>query len=280
MGWRCPCRRCPGRCRGSARTARGAGRRSSAAPSVAEGSMPRQPVSTPARSDSTSPNRLLATMTSNCRAAARAAWRSCRHTCSQLDVGDIRALWTSPTTAAPDPAGLHDIGLLDAGHLVLALARQVEGDAGDAGDLVLVCRPRCRRRGACRRAASRCRAARRNRCRRCISRTIMMSTPRTTSGFSEQASTSGVQHDRRAQVGEQAEVLAQPQDAELRPLVEGQAVPVSGRRRAEQHGVGRRAPWPPSRPGSGDAARVDGGAADQASLDLEGHAAAPLPSSR
>ena len=66
-GWRCPCRRCRAPSRAPARTAPCAclvfG---SASPSEADGSMPSEPVSIAAMSDSMSPNRLSVTMTSNC----------------------------------------------------------------------------------------------------------------------------------------------------------------------------------------------------------------------
>ncbi len=66
-GWRVPCRRCRAPTRGPVRRAPCACRvLGSWSPSEAEGSMPSEPVSIAATSDSMSPNRLSVTMTSNC----------------------------------------------------------------------------------------------------------------------------------------------------------------------------------------------------------------------
>ena len=73
------------------------------------------------------------------------------------------------------------VGLLDRAHLVLAACAPARRRRGRRARSRSSCRPRCRRRAACRRAGSRCRAARRNRRRRCSSRTIMRSRPATTS---------------------------------------------------------------------------------------------------
>ena len=86
----------------------------SGAPSVAEGSIPRLPVSIEARSDSRSPNRLLVTITSN--------WRGLRTSCmAQLSAymcdsstSAILALVQRGDHLAPEQAALHHVGLLDA----------------------------------------------------------------------------------------------------------------------------------------------------------------------
>ena len=97
--------------------------------------MPSEPVSIEATSDSMSPNRLSVTMTSNCfgqrtscMPSASASW------CSSVDVGEF-ALVQGDDDLLPQHAGLHHVVLLARGHLVAALAREVEGDAGDALDL-------------------------------------------------------------------------------------------------------------------------------------------------
>ena len=136
-GWRCPCRRCPAPSRAPARRAPCACRSSaSGAPSEAEGSMPSEPVSIAATSDSMSPKRLSVTITSNCFGArtscmppaSASMWSSC-------DVG-IRALVDVGHHLVPQHARLHDVPLLHRRHLVPPRAREVEGDAGDALDLV------------------------------------------------------------------------------------------------------------------------------------------------
>ncbi len=91
---------------------------SSTSPSDAEGSMPSEPVSIAAVSDSMSPNRLSVTMTSNCFGA-----RTKLHGAVvgvhvvELDIGEFfRADFGH--FLAPDQAGFHDVGLLD-GHQTL-----------------------------------------------------------------------------------------------------------------------------------------------------------------
>ena len=74
--------------------------------------------------------------------------------------------------------------------------------------------------------------------------------------------------DRRAHVGEQAEILAQPQQPGLRPHVVGHLVPFRPADRAEDHGVGGLR-LGHGRVGDGDAVRVIGAAADQPLLGLE-----------
>ena len=96
--------------------------------------MPSEPVSIEATSESMSPNRLSVTMTSNCLGqrtscmpSASASW------CSSCDVGEF-ALVQRGDHLAPEHAGLHHVALVRRGHLVAALAREIEGDAADALD--------------------------------------------------------------------------------------------------------------------------------------------------
>ena len=135
-GWRCPGRQCRAPSRAPARRAPCACRScASGAPSEAEGSMPIEPVSMAAMSDSMSPNRLSVTMTSNCLGQRT----SCMPPASA-------SMWSSLTSAyfalcvcgddlVPQHARLHDVALFHRGDVVLAGARQLEGDARNALDL-------------------------------------------------------------------------------------------------------------------------------------------------
>ena len=123
-------------------------------------------------------------------------------------------------------------------HLVAALARQLEGDAGDALDLV---------RGVDLRVDGALLAV--------LQRDDLL-------GLAEIDAAGQLAHDQdvealdelalqrggvgerriadgRAQVGEQAEILAQPQQAGLGAHVVGDLVPLRAADGAEQHGVGR-----------------------------------------
>ena len=97
--------------------------------------MPSEPVSIAATSDSMSPNRLSVTMTSNCfgqrtscMPSASASW------CSSSTSANSR-LCSAVIDFLPQHAGLHHVVLFRRGHLVAALAGEVEGDAADALDL-------------------------------------------------------------------------------------------------------------------------------------------------
>ena len=136
-GWRCPCRRCPAPSRAPARRAPCASPvLASGAPSEADGSMPSEPVSIAAMSESMSPNRLSVTITSNCLGqrtscmppASASMWSSFTSAYSRS--------WTLGDDLVPQHARLHDVALFRRGHLVAAGAGQLEGDAGDALDLV------------------------------------------------------------------------------------------------------------------------------------------------
>ena len=97
----------------------------------------------------------------------------------------------------------------------------------------------------------------------------MMSSPSTTSGFKVEASTSGSNTQRRAQIGEQLHLLAQAQQAALGLQREGQIVPFRAADRAEQHGVGGPAPCFIVASVKGVPCASIGGAADQILVDLE-----------
>ncbi len=97
-----------------------AGRRpdASGAPSVADGSMPSDPVSAAARSESTSPNRFDARITSNCLGREQSCMAALSAYMCSSSTSANSALWTSPTTARhrrPDCitfAFSHDVTLL------------------------------------------------------------------------------------------------------------------------------------------------------------------------
>ena len=99
--------------------------------------MPSEPVSMAATSDSMSPNRLSVTMTSNCFGLAHELHGAVvgEHVL-ELDVGELARCAARVTTCVPQHARLHHVGLLGRGHLVAPLAGELEGDAGDALDLV------------------------------------------------------------------------------------------------------------------------------------------------
>ena len=106
----------------------------------------------------------------------------------------------------------------------------------------------------------------------------MMSRPSTSSGLSEEAS-ARAEHHRRAQVGEQVELLAQRQQAALGLLGERQGVPLRAADGAEHDGVdglGLRE----GRVGERRAVHVVGGAADQVLLDREADLAGACRASR
>ena len=96
-----------------------------------------------------------------------------------------------------------------------------------------------------------------------------MSRPSTRSRFSDEASDQRRIADGRAQIGEEAEILAQAQQARLGAHVVGNAVPFRPADGGQQHGVGALGQ---RHVGFADrlAMRVIGGAADEALLRLEG----------
>ena len=139
----------------------------------------------------------------------------------------------------PEHARLHDVALFHRGHLVAALARQVEGDAGDALDLVGVVDLGID--GALLAVAE-------------IGDGLRLAEIDAAGEFAHDHDVEAFDHlalqaggfrqrriaHRRAQIGEQAEILAQPQQAGLGPHLIGHAVPFRTADRAEDHGVGGR----------------------------------------
>ena len=88
-----------------------------------------------------------------------------------------------------------------------------------------------------------------------------------------------VQHDGRAQVGEQAEFAAQGEDGEFGPVVEAEMVPLRAADGAEQHGV-RLLGAGDGLLADGAALGVDRGTADQSLAEFEAGLTVRGPSSR
>ena len=108
----------------------------STSPSEADASMPSEPVSIAAMSDSMSPNRLSVTITSNCF-GLRTSCMPPESASMMLELHVLElALVHLRHHLVPQHAGLHDVALFHRGDLVAPLARKLEGDARDALDLV------------------------------------------------------------------------------------------------------------------------------------------------
>ena len=172
----------------------------------------------------------------------------------------------------PEHAGLHHVALLHRGDLVAALARELERDAGDALDLVGVVDLGID--GALLAVAE-------------VGDGLGLAEIDPAGQFAQDDDVESVHHlaleargirergiaDRGANIGEQAELLAQPQQSRLRPHLIWHAVPFRPAHRAEDHGVGR------VRLGHGligdrDLVGVIAGAPDQSFLGVEPRRAA------
>ena len=239
----------------------------SGAPSEAEGSMPMEPVSMAASSESMSPNRLSQTMTSNCLGVAHELHGAgVGQDVLQLDVLDLPGVHGGDDLV-PQHAGAHDVALLGRVHLVLALAGEVEGDAGDALDLargvdggvdgaLLAVLQRDDLLGLAEVGAAGQLAQDQD-----VEAFDVLAPER--GGFGERGIADG-----GTQVGEQVEVLAQAQQAGLGAVLVGDLVPLRPADGAEHDGIGG------FRLGQRlaverHAVLVDGRAADQAGLGLE-----------
>ena len=189
---------------------------------------------------------------------------------AQLDVGELLGMNPGHLLAPQQPA-FHHVGLLDRAQPVAALAREIEGDAGDALDLG---------RGVDLGVDAAALAIRQR-----LDAARLAEIDPAGEFADDQDIQSGDQlglergrlgergeHDRRAQIGEQLEVLPEPQQAGLGPDVEIDTVPLGSAAGAQQHRVGlhRRRQ---RRLGQRHAMGVDGGAADQILGDVEGRLA-------
>ena len=99
--------------------------------------MPSEPVSIAARSESRSPNRLSVTITSNCFGQRVSCMAPASAYMWLSSTSGYSASCTSVTTWRQSTPELHDVGLLHRADLVLPPPRQLEGRARDAGDLAL-----------------------------------------------------------------------------------------------------------------------------------------------
>ena len=138
----------------------------------------------------------------------------------------------------PQHAGLHHVALFHRGDFVAPGPRQLEGDAGDALDLVGVVDLGID--GALltvTEIGDRFRFAEINSAGELAQDDDVEAIDR----FALQTRSVGKRRidDRRADIGEQAEVLAQPQQARFRPHLERHLVPFRPADRAEDHRVGR-----------------------------------------
>ena len=250
------CRRCRGRSRGRARTGRGRSRRG-----WPTGSIPSDPVSIADSSLRMSPNRFSVTITS--KSAGRET--SCMAALST-------SRWSSSTSSysaaspvdrlAPQARGLEHVRLVDRGDPAAPLARRLEGDPRDPLDLgdrvgaVVV--------GAVAVAAALAEVDAPGQLAHHQQVGPLDPLPAQRAGLEQRLA-----RPHRAQVGEQAESLAQPEQALLGARGVGVGgVPLRAPDRAEQDGVGR-----PARlehlVGEGGAVQVDRGAADRVLAELE-----------
>src|SRR5262249_7408236 len=115
----------------------------SISPSEADGSMPSEPGSMAAMSDSMSPDKVSGTMTAErlCPPPRRTGPAHELHAAGvgdlmlELDVLELAGVQLLDHLV-PQHARLHHVALLHRGDLVAPLARELEGNAGDALDLV------------------------------------------------------------------------------------------------------------------------------------------------
>ena len=205
--------------------------------------MPSEPVSMAAMSDSMSPNRLSVTMTSNCLGQrtscmppASASWCS---SCTSLNSRWCSAVTTSFQSTPVFITLRFSIEVT----LLRALARQLEGDARDALDLVGVVDLGVD--GALLAVAE-------------IGDGLGLAEIDAAGELAQDDDVEPVHHlaleargfrqrriaDRRADVGEERELLAQPQQRRLRPQRRTAPCPISARRPRRRSRRRRPAPWP------------------------------------
>ena len=233
--------------------------------------MPSEPVSMAATSDRMSPNRLSVTITSNCLGARTSCMPPASASmCSSVDVG-VAGLVGGGDHLVPQDARLHDVALLHRGHLVAPGARQLEGDARDALDLVGVVDLGVD--GALLAVAE-------------IDDLLRLAEIDAAGKLAHDQDVEPLDQlalqrrgvgerridDRRPQIGEQRQVLAQAQEPRLGTHLIGHAVPFRPADRAEDHRVGGHRLFH-RRFGDRGAVGVVGRPADQVLLAFEGGAA-------
>ena len=211
------------------------------APSVAEGSMPRLPVSIEARSDSRSPNRFEVTITSNCRGLrTNCMAQLSAYMCDSSTSGNSRSR-SAVTVWRQNRPDCITLAFSTLRHAVLPLARQFEGDAGDALDLAggvgfgveAALLAVGQRLDAARFAEIDAAGAFADDHQVQAADDV---------GLQRGGVDQRVQHDRGAQIGEQVEFLAQPQDGQSRGEAGSRVCPISARRPSRTGW--RRRPWP------------------------------------
>ena len=163
----------------------------------------------------------------------------------ELDVRSVGLVRSPVTTSLPQHACAHDVVLLGRMDLVAALARQIEGDLGDALDFVR--RVDLRIDGAAFAVFERhdfLRLAE-------IDAARQLAHDHDVEAFDQlalQARGVGERRiaDGRAEVGEQVEVLAQPQQAGFGTRADREPYPTSARRRrrTSRHRPSAPSPWP------------------------------------
>ncbi len=229
--------------------------------------MPSEPVSIAATSESMSPKRLSVTMTSNCFGARTSCMPPASASmCSSVTSAYSRLVHLGDDLV-PQHAGLHDVALLHGGDLVAPRARQLEGDAGDALDLVGVVDLGVD--GALLAVAE-------------VDDLLRLAEIDAAGELAQDQDVEPLDQlalqrggigerridDRRAQIGEQLEVLAQAQEPGLGPHLVGHAVPFRPADGAEDHRIGGERLFH-RRVGNRLAVGVIGAAADEILLGLE-----------
>ena len=202
--------------------------------------MPSEPVSMAATSDRMSPNRLSVTITSYCLGQRTSCMAQLSASTCSSSTSENSALWIRVDDLAPEHARLHHVELLGRGHLVAALAGEVEGDPGDALDLAG--RVDLGVDGALRAVLQ--------------GHDLLRLAEIDAAGeLAHDDDVEALDHlalqgggvgegrvaDRRAQVGEQAEILAQAQEARLGARPHRARRPISARR--PRRTAPRRRPW-------------------------------------
>ena len=199
--------------------------------------MPSEPVSIAATSESMSPKRLSVTITSNCFGARTSCMPPASASMWSSSTSGYSRAWTVAHHLVPEHARLHDVALLHRGDLVPPRPRQLEGDARDALDLEGVVDLRID--GALLAVAEVADLLRLAE----IDAAGQLAQDQDVEPLDQLAlQRRGVGErriaDRRAEIGEDAELLPEPEQRRLGPMLVGDLVPFRPADRAEEHGVG------------------------------------------